>query len=141
MRWAGELDLKERHGTPFAREREEVAHARVLLARKLPNLALQRLEPVLQRATAGKRWGHVIEIQLLHALAYHMRRQETQALNALSEAVCLAEPEGYIRSFVDEGPPMVALLSKLRDEQCKQGPTPYLDRLLAAFPIRGGPLG
>ena len=108
--------------------------ARILLATAQPAGALQRLEPVLQRATAGKRWGHVIEIRLLQALAYQMLQEETQALDALSEAVRLAEPEGYIRSFVDEGAPMAALLSKLRDEQCKQGPTPYLDGLLAAFP-------
>jgi LuxR family maltose regulon positive regulatory protein len=133
-RWAEELDLKERHGTPFAREREEVARARIFLARKLPNLALQQLEPVLQRATESQRWGHVIEMRLLQALALQMLQEEPQSLGVLSEAVRLAEPEGYIRSFVDEGPPMAALLSKLRDEQCKQGPNPYLDRLLAAFP-------
>jgi len=133
-RWAEELDLKVRHGTPFAREREEVACVRILLAKHQPTLALQRLEPVLQRATTGQRWGHVIEIRLLQALTYHMLQQETLALDALSEAVRLAEPEGYVRSFVDEGAPMESLLSKLRDEQCKQGPTPYLDTLLAAFP-------
>ncbi len=132
-RWAEELDLKERHGTPFAREREEVARARILSARKLPNLALQRLEPVLQRATTGQRWGHVIEIRLLQALAYHMRHKQTQALDTLSEAVRLAEPEGYIRSFLDEGAPMEHLLSRLHEEHGKYEPAPYLDTVLAAF--------
>jgi LuxR family maltose regulon positive regulatory protein len=75
----------------------------------------------------------VIEIQLLQALAYQMCNQETQALAALSEAIRLAEPEGYIRSFVDEGLPMAALLSRLHQEQRKHGPTPYLDTVLAAF--------
>src|SRR5258708_7037058 len=56
--WAQELDVRQRHGTPFAREREEVACTRVLLAQAQPQLALQRLEPMLERATAGKRWGH-----------------------------------------------------------------------------------
>jgi ATP/maltotriose-dependent transcriptional regulator MalT len=50
--WVKELDLVERHGTPFAREREEVACARVLLAIAQPAVALQRLEPVLVQATA-----------------------------------------------------------------------------------------
>ena len=108
-RWAEELDLRERHGTPFAREREEVALVRVLLARKQSALALQRLEPVLKRATAGKRWGNVIEILLLQALAYQMCQDETQALSALRDAIRLAEPEGYIRSFVDEGASMESL--------------------------------
>jgi LuxR family maltose regulon positive regulatory protein len=128
------LDLRARHGTAFAHEREEVACGRVLLAQNQPALALQQLEPVLQRAVKGQRWGHVIEMQFLQALAYQMCHEETQALDALLQAVRLAEPEGYIRSFVDEGAPMAALLSKLRQEQGKAGPTPYLDTVLAAFP-------
>ncbi len=133
-RWAEQLDMGKRHTSPFVREREEVACARVLLAKKQPALTLQRLEPMLQRATEGQRWGHVIEMRLLQALAYQMCHEEGQALSALSEAVLLAEPEGYVRSFVDEGAPMAALLSRLRKQHRKLGPTPYLDTLLAAFP-------
>jgi LuxR family maltose regulon positive regulatory protein len=135
-RWAQELDIRERCGTPFTREREEVACSRVLFAQSRPDLALQRLEPVLERATAGKRWGHVIEIQLLQALAHYMLQKEKLALDALSEAVKLAEPEGYIRSFVDEGALMAVLLSRLREQHRKDGPTPYLDGVLAAFPSK-----
>jgi LuxR family maltose regulon positive regulatory protein len=133
-RWAEELDLKERHGNPFIHEREEVACIRVLLAQAKPDVALQRLEPVLQRATTGQRWGHIIEIHLLQALAHQMLQEEVPALDTLSEAVRLAEPEGCIRSFVDEGLPMATLLSQLREQQHKQRPTPYLDTLLTAFP-------
>jgi len=133
-RWAEQLEIEKRHGTPFAREREEVARARLFLAKRQSALALQRLESVLQRAIAGQRWGHVIEVRLLQALAYQMDGEETVALSILSEAVHLAEPEGYIRSFVDEGARMAALLSRLRQEQRKAGPTPYLDTVLAAFP-------
>jgi LuxR family maltose regulon positive regulatory protein len=133
-RWVEELDTRGWRGTPFAREREEVACARVHLATAQPDLALQRLVPVLQRATSGKRWGHVIEIRLLQALAYQMCQEETSALDALSQAIRLGEPEGYIRSFVDEGAPMQALLSQLRQRDHEHGPIPYLDKLLAAFP-------
>src|SRR5260370_5375973 len=133
IRWAKELDIRGQQIKPFSREREEVAHVRVHIATALPAQALQRLEPVRQRATAGQRWGHVIEIRLLQALAYQMHQQETQALDAVLEAVRLAEPEGYIRSFVDEGAPMEALLYRLRKRDRKHGPTPYLDTLLATF--------
>ncbi|HEX3642392.1 MAG TPA: hypothetical protein VHV10_13965, partial [Ktedonobacteraceae bacterium] len=95
-RWAN-MEAGEWYGTPFAHEREEVARARILLAKKQPTAALQGLEPILVRASTGQRWGHVIEMRLLQALAYQLRQQETQALDALSQAVCLAEPEGYIR--------------------------------------------
>jgi len=95
--------------------------------------ALQRLEPVQQRATTGQRWGHVIEIRFLQALAHQMLQEEVQAHDALSEAVRLAEPEGYIRSFVDDGAPMEHLLSRLHEECRKYGPTLYLDTVLAVF--------
>jgi len=132
--WVKELDLLVQPGTPFAHEREEVARVRLLLATSEPTVALQRLEPVLERVTTGQRWHHVIEIRLLQALAYQMCDEEIQALSALSEAVRLAEPEGYIRCFVDEGAPMAALLSRLRERRWERGPTPYLDTVLAAFP-------
>jgi LuxR family maltose regulon positive regulatory protein len=133
MRWAEALDVTQQHLTPFARERQEVARARVLLAKDQPTAALQRLEPALQRATAGQCWGHVLEIRLLQALAHQKLDQEPQALTALSEAVRLGEPEGYLRSFVEEGEAMQVLLSRLRKQCAKQGPTPYLDTLLTAF--------
>jgi LuxR family maltose regulon positive regulatory protein len=131
--WAEQLDMRGSLLTPFARERQEVARARILLANKQPAVALQWLHSGLQRATAGQRWGHVIEIRLLQALAYQRLDEEAQALAALSEAVRLGEPEGYIRSFVDEGEAMQALLYQLRKRCAKQGPTPYLDTLLTAF--------
>jgi LuxR family maltose regulon positive regulatory protein len=133
-RWIEELNVTEQHLTPFARERQEVARAHILLAKDQPIAALQCLDPVCQRATAGQRWGHVIEIRLLQALAHQRLHEEPQALVALSEAVRLGEPEGYLRSFVEEGEAMVVLLCKLREKQRKVGPTPYLDRVLAAFP-------
>ncbi len=139
IRWAEQLDMRKRHGSPLTREREDVAQARIFLATARPTLALQPLEPALQRAATGQRWGHVIEIRLLQALAYQMLHQEAQALVALSEAIRLAEPEGYIRSFVDEGAPMATLLSQLRQEQRKHGPTSYLDTVLAAFPEQSKP--
>ncbi len=133
-RWAKELDVTEQHLTPFAHERQEVARARILLATDQPMAASQRLEPALQRATAGQRWGHVLEIRLLQALAHQRLHEESQALAALSEAVRLGEPEGYLRSFVEEGEAMAVLLCQLREEQSQIGLTPYLDRVLAAFP-------
>ena len=54
-----------------------------------------------------------------------------QALDTLSRALALAQPEGYVRMFVDEGAPMARLLY----EAASRGITPeYAGRLLAAFP-------
>jgi len=136
IHWAEELELKERHITPFELERQKVAHTRILLAAGQPTLALQRLELVLARATAGQRWNHVIEIQLLQTLAHQMCHYGEEALSTLSEAVHLTEPENYICRFVDESASLAALLSKLQEEQRKQGPTPYLSKILEAFSLQ-----
>ena len=133
VRWAERVQHEERHPAPLARELEDMALVRIVLAQHKTEEALMRLVPLLESATKQERWGHIIELLLLQTLAYLERREEQAALAALTQAVHLAEPEGYMRSFLDEGVPMAALLSKLRDRQRKQGPTPYLDKVLTAF--------
>ncbi len=76
----------------------------------------------------------MIKIRLLQALGSQMQKGEGKAPGSLAQAVHLAEPEGHLRSFVDEGPHMVTLLATLRDQQRKRGPTPYLDAVLASLP-------
>ena len=66
-----------------------------------------------------------------------MRDEDQEAFAILAQALRLAEPEGYIRSFVDEGAAMAALLARLRDQERKRGPTPYLDTLFVAFRREG----
>jgi LuxR family maltose regulon positive regulatory protein len=58
-------------------------------------------------------------MRLLQALAHQMCQQEMQALSALSEAIRLAEPEGDIRCFVDEGTTIEALFYHLRKQERK----------------------
>jgi LuxR family maltose regulon positive regulatory protein len=74
---------------------------------------------------------HVLEILLLKALTYQEQGNLASALSALASALEVAEPEGYIRTFVDEGPAMAALLRKRRAAQ--SGETEYVDKLLEAF--------
>jgi LuxR family maltose regulon positive regulatory protein len=133
IQWAEELAQSDRGPSPLARERQEVARARILLAQKRSALALSLLEPLQGIAEKQERWSHVIEMKVLQALAYQMQRQEQEARSALAQALRLAEPEGSIRHFMDEGAPMAALLSRLREQERKHGPTPYMDKVLAAF--------
>jgi len=118
---------------PLAHEREEVAQVRMLLAQHMPAEALALLEPLLGRAEQQERWSHVIEMKILQSLAHALGHEDQEALTILAQAVHVAEPEGYIRAFVDEGAAMATLLSRLREQEREQGPTPYLDTLLAAF--------
>ena len=74
--------------------------------------------------------GSVIELLLLQALALQAEDNGTQALTALKRALTLAEPEGYVCTFVDEGLPMTQLLARAAE----QGIMPdYVHKLLAAF--------
>jgi LuxR family maltose regulon positive regulatory protein len=118
---------------PLAHEREDVARARIVLAQQKPTLAISLLEPLPDIAERQERWSHVIEMKVLQALAHALRNEDQEALTILAQAVHLAEPEGFIRIFADEGAAMATLLSRLRDQERKLGPTPYLDTLLAAF--------
>jgi LuxR family transcriptional regulator, maltose regulon positive regulatory protein len=133
IHWAQELLQQTRVHSPFAREREDVARARIELAQQRPTDALSLLEPLAAGAEKQERWSHVIEIKVLQALAHSMLAEEQVAFTLLSQALQLAEPEGYIRRFVDEGPQMAVLLTGLRNQQREHGPTSYLDTVLAAF--------
>lgn len=83
-----------------------------------------------QRAAAtGLTWLR-IKVHILQALTYGVLGDLTQAMAMLEQALSLAEPEGYVRIFVDEGAPMAALLQQAR--ACDLAPN-YVGKLLAAF--------
>jgi LuxR family maltose regulon positive regulatory protein len=74
--------------------------------------AMGLLERLLQAAEEGGRMGSVIEILVLQTLAHEAQGESPSALVSLERALTLAEPEGYVRVFVDEGGPMAQLLSE-----------------------------
>jgi LuxR family maltose regulon positive regulatory protein len=101
-----ETDAPDHH----LRKYEQVMLARLWNARKRPERALTALESLLPRMEAEGRIGLVIEIQMLRALAFQAQSDLDAALMALEQALSLAEPEGYVRLFADEGEPMARLL-------------------------------
>jgi LuxR family maltose regulon positive regulatory protein len=134
--WAREQGLSAADDLSYLREYEHITLARVLLARQAqeragPSVheATGLLERLLPAAEAGGRTGRVIEILILRALACQARRDIPAALACLDRAVTLAEPEGYIRLFADEGLPLASLLRAA--ERQRTAPN-YVRRLLAA---------
>ncbi len=134
--WARERGLSVEDDLSYLREFEHITLARLLLAQyatqraeRSLHEATRLLERLLRAAEAGKRSGSVIEILVLQALAQQVRGDIPAALASLRRALTLAEPEGYVRIFVAEGPPMASLLRAV----AKQGIAPsYVRRLLAA---------
>jgi LuxR family maltose regulon positive regulatory protein len=88
------------------------------------------LERLLHAADAGGRAGSAIEILLLQALAHQARGDVAAALATLARALALGDSERYVRSFVDEGKPMAALLQAAAKNGIARG---YARRLLTAF--------
>jgi LuxR family maltose regulon positive regulatory protein len=88
------------------------------------------LERRLQDGEAKARRSSILELLLLQALAFAAQGERNAAFSALSRALSLAEPEGYVRLFVDEGTPMRNLL---RQALVRTVTPHYVATLLAAF--------
>ena len=139
--WAREQGLSVEDDLSYLHEFEHITLARVLLARDAAGSAgsaiqevTRLLDRLLRAAEEGQRTGSVIEILVVQALAHQTRDDIPAALASLHRAVTLAEPEGYVRIFADEGPPLAALLRAV----AKRGAAPgYVRQLLAAVSKTG----
>jgi LuxR family maltose regulon positive regulatory protein len=122
-----------------------IALARVNMVHGRTDEALRLLEHALQSAYAVGRRGNAIQMLVVTALVYEAQGSFVEAYHMLSSLLTLAEPEGYLRVFLDEGEPMRLLLAKFRSMIENQAPAKasgdqqisidYLDKILAAFPV------
>jgi LuxR family maltose regulon positive regulatory protein len=123
----GDLDaaaeLAERYALPLSQ-------ARVFLAQEQPAAALSILAPLNQQIQAGKLQGELFQVLGLHARALAAVGENEQALQILAELLRLAAPGGYLRTFLDEGPPMARLLYAAYNAGIE---TAYVRRLLDVF--------
>ena len=135
--WVRDRGLRVDDDLDYLTEFEHITLARILLAQRssapgepdsdtLPDL----LERLLDAADDGGRTGSVIEILVLQALESQSRQDLPAAISALARALALGEPQGYVRVFVDEGPPMATLLRAL--EPSAASPR-YVTQLLHAL--------
>jgi LuxR family transcriptional regulator, maltose regulon positive regulatory protein len=140
--WVREQDLSVDDAPSYLCEFEHVTLARVLIARYKSDRdtgsiheAICLLERLLHAAEEGKRMGSVIEILVLQALAHQAQGNITTALVPLERALTLAEPESYVRLFVDEDVPMAELLTRMNAsrESGTLRVKEYIHKLLAAF--------
>jgi len=138
--WAHEHGLSAVDQPGYVREFEYATLARLLLAQgvrdrnaDLVRDAQHLLDRLLSAASAGGRWGSVIDFLLPKALSEHAAGDSNAALATLERGIGLAEPEGYIRAFVDEGPPMAALLKLAVRQRIARD---YASTLLTAFGTR-----
>jgi LuxR family maltose regulon positive regulatory protein len=110
---------------------EYIALARILIAQGRWDETPKLLQRLLEAARVGGNTTRAIEILSLQALAFQAGGDTTRAMDALERALTLAEPEGFVRIFVDEGPAMARLLY---EALARRMAPEYARRLLAAFP-------
>jgi LuxR family maltose regulon positive regulatory protein len=122
-----------------AREAERLHRARLLIARGNHVGALKLLDRP-HETPEGANWRRQLEALTLRGLALWANNEKTQAIDVAGQALALGEPEGYVRTFVDEGPAMTALLSEVLSTRQRGASAPadavathYLRRLLAAL--------
>jgi LuxR family maltose regulon positive regulatory protein len=128
---------------PGLREVEYLSLARVLAAQGRRAEALSLLDRLMGSAAAEGRHGSAIGILALQSLVFQGQGDTARALDCLERALTLAEPEGYIRVFVDEAGPMRALLTEFQsiltdrlhndDDNASRRLLAYVGKLLIAF--------
>jgi len=136
-RWTREAGLGADDEPDYPSEQGHLVLARVLLAQDQPGRALALLDRLHAAAAAQDRTGSLIEIGVLRALTLAATSDADGGVSSLANTLALACPQGYVRVFADEGPPMAALLSRLttaqRTGQAPRVPLGCLARLQRAF--------
>ncbi len=130
-RWAAEAGLDPDEQPSYQRELEYILLVRLLQAQGKQDKALALLNRLAHEAETGARSGRLIEIVILKAISLQDIGKRNQALSTLKQALSLAEPQGYLRIFVDEGPPMALLLAQAETRDIAPR---YARKILHAFP-------
>lgn len=140
--WAQEKWAQYGQNPKLVSSADQAALVRLSLADGKPQHAFDLAVHLETYARSTGRGARLIESIMLKALSLQMMGQTPQALVALKESLALAEPEGWTRLYVDEGPAIHPLLTALYAElQPRAGRTPgdasisgvYVRKLLAAL--------
>jgi LuxR family maltose regulon positive regulatory protein len=115
----------------YPREFDYSDLACLLIAQGRHAEALPLLTRLLEAAITMERHGDEIRYLVMIALAQHAVGNTQTALDSLGRTLTLAEPQGYVRLFVDEGLPMAELLNFAISQDIAPD---YASKLLAAFP-------
>jgi LuxR family maltose regulon positive regulatory protein len=144
QRWVDESGLRPDGEISWRNEAGFLTLARLLIRLDKPEEAGRLLVRLRQAAENAGRNGRLVEVLALLALISRAKGEHAAALTTLQECLVLAEPEGYLEFFLDEGEPMRSLVGEFRswiEKLDQDGPQSdrkslreYAEKLLAAFP-------
>ncbi|MFF2481462.1 LuxR C-terminal-related transcriptional regulator [Paenibacillus sp. NPDC058071] len=139
LRWSERRRIQPDSRVTVEREYELITLARLLLKLKRNEPAIHLLRQLERNAIQSDRLGSRIEILILLALVYHCQGNAAKAGSSLEIALQLAEPEGYVRIFLDEGEPLAEMLTSYLHAAAKNETLEndalyrYASELFAAF--------
>jgi LuxR family maltose regulon positive regulatory protein len=143
VRWAQEQSLSAEQTFSY-HSRVALAFASLLIIQGRQQVdetkvqsALQVLDRLLEPSQAAGRTGYVIKLLVLKGLANQVRGELDQAIAALRQALWLAEPEKFMRPFVEEGAPMTELLQQTLKTDLPHHLSIYTNVLLKALTAYG----
>lgn len=134
-KWVDECGLKPDDTLTALHEPEHIMLARILIAQGRFDDALGLLSRLTAEEAKAGRVLHQIETLVLQAIAFGKKNKAAESMAAAAKALSLAEPGGYIRVFVDEGPPLAEVLEKLLDTT-RDIPRTFVKHILPAFKLR-----
>ena len=119
-RWAETSGLSHDDQPAYVKEYGHTVFARWLIATGKAKNALSLLSRLLPAAEKGGRQRTAIEIMILQAIAHEAAGNDADAIKPLEKALLLAQPENFVRTFIDEGEPVSKLLLELLKQKGKR---------------------
>jgi LuxR family maltose regulon positive regulatory protein len=138
-RWAETRGLSPEGKFDVSNEIEYLSLVRILLAEGRVDEAMRLLSRLQNPMQSAGRYGNLLEVLVLQAVALDMQADTSSALAVLEQAVSLARPEGYMRVFLDEGKPIETLLKIAIEQWQDHDLLAYARKLQAAFAAEGSP--
>lgn len=132
VRWAEDSGIQVDETPAFSQREAYTLFARVLLTQGEFDKAYAMLAKLSKDSEIGGRKRDLIELLILQAVSFHIQDDADQAFVILEQVLSLAEIDGFVQIFVDEGPPMARLLYEALSSNIKSD---FVQTILKAFPI------
>ena len=129
-KWVESSNLKVDGDLSYLQENDYITLVRLLIAQKNYNVANELITRLLDFSGEAERNTRVLELMILQAIVNYEQGNKNQAQKIILQALKMAEPEGFIRTFLDEGPVVASLLYLLISNEPD---TSYAGEILRAF--------